>query len=154
MMFSKYISKITNTIGTVNYLQQKSKKAQQQQYSRRSSKQLLYDDGYDVDNVDSDTINHMDIDLSINGSRKNSLLDEFPPSSQIILSAAIAKLRNTLFCYELVEFIFGFVDYFSFYNFSLASLFNFLLRQHTTISTNSLYFYTKPVTENHKYSEE
>lgn len=105
MMFSKYISKITNTIGTVNYLQQKSKKAQQQQFSqsRRSSKQLLYDDGYDVVDVDPDTINRMDIDLSINGSRKNSLIDDFAPSSQIILSAAIAKLRNTLFCYELVN---------------------------------------------------
>lgn len=107
-MFSKYISKITNTIGTVNYLQQKSKKAQQHQYSRRPSKQLLYDDGYDVDYVDPDTINPMDIDVSINGSRKNSILDDFAPSSQIILSAAIAKLRNTLFCYELVD-IFLFV---------------------------------------------
>lgn len=105
MMFSKYISKITNTIGTVNYLQQKSKKAQQQQFSqsRRSSKQLLYDDGYDVVDVDPDTINRMDIDLSINGSRKNSLNGDFEPNSQIILSAAIAKLRNTLFCYELVN---------------------------------------------------
>lgn len=101
MMFSKYISKITNTIGTVNYLQQKSKKSQQQ-YPRHKS-QLLYDDGYDVDYVDPDTINHMDIDLSINGCRKNSILVDFAPSSQIILSAAIAKLRNTLFCYELVN---------------------------------------------------
>lgn len=109
MMFSKYISKITNTIGTVNYLQQKSRKAQQHQYSqsRRSSKQLLYDDGYDVVNADPDAINNMDIDLSINGSRKNSLNDNFLPNSQIILSAAIAKLRNTLFYYELV-FLFCF----------------------------------------------
>lgn len=117
-MFSKYISKITNTIGTVNYLQQKSKKAQQQfTPSRRSSKhgsQLLYDDGYDVDNVDPDTINHMDIDLSINGSRKNSLFDDFEPSTQIILSAAIAKLRNTLFCYPLVDIIYYFQIYSTF----------------------------------------
>lgn len=95
----------------MNYLQQKSKKAQQQfTPSRRSSKhgsQLLYDDGYDVDNVDPDTINHMDIDLSINGSRKNSLFDDFEPSTQIILSAAIAKLRNTLFCYSLVDIIYS-----------------------------------------------
>lgn len=107
MMFSKYISKITNTIGTVNYLQQKSRKAQFPQ-SRRSSKQLLYDDGLDVEDVDPNTNNNrMDIDVSINGSRKNSLIDDFVPTSQIILSAAIAKLRNTLFCYELVEIIFG-----------------------------------------------
>lgn len=107
MMFSKYISKITNTIGTVNYLQQKSRKSQQQEYSdsRRSSKastQLLFDGGYDVEYIDPDTINRMDIDLSFNGSRKNSLNDDFAPHSQIILSEAIAKLRNTLFCYSLV----------------------------------------------------
>lgn len=106
-MFSKYISKITNTIGTVNYLQQKSRKSQQQEYSdsRRSSKastQLLFDGGYDVEYIDPDTINRMDIDLSFNGSRKNSLNDDFAPHSQIILSEAIAKLRNTLFCYSLV----------------------------------------------------
>lgn len=100
MMFQKYISKITNTIGTVNYLQQKSKKPHSQ--SRRASKQLLFDDGYDVAEVDPTTINKMDIDLSINGSRKNSMFDEFPPSTQIILSAAIAKLRNTLLYYPLV----------------------------------------------------
>lgn len=112
MMFSKYISKVTNTIGTVNYLQQKSKKSQQQQqqqqqysHSRRSSKQnsqLLYDDGYDVDYVDPDSINKMDIDLSINGSRRSSMFDDFLPNSQVILSTAIAKLRSTLFCYPLV----------------------------------------------------
>lgn len=106
MMFSKYISKITNTIGTVNYLQQKSRKANPQYTAtRRSSKhntQLLYDDGYDVCDVDPDTIHKMDIDLSINGSRKNSLNEDFVPNSQIILSAAIAKLRATLFCYPLV----------------------------------------------------
>ncbi|XP_031622968.1 tyrosine-protein phosphatase corkscrew isoform X2 [Contarinia nasturtii] len=101
MMFSKYISKITNTIGTVNYLQQKSRKPHFSQ-SRRASKhnsQLLYDDGYDVVDVDPDTINRMDIDLSVNGSRKGSLIDDFVPNSQIILSAAIARLRATLFCY-------------------------------------------------------
>lgn len=103
MMFQKYISKITNTIGTVNYLQQKSKKSPPNSHSRRSSKQLLFDDGYDVAEVDPSTINKMDIDCSINGSRKNSLLDEFPPSTQIILSAAIAKLRNTLLFYPLVH---------------------------------------------------
>lgn len=108
MMFSKYISKITNTIGTVNYLQQRSRKPQFSQ-SRRSSKhnsQLLYDDGYDVVDVDPDTINKMDIDLSVNGSRKGSLIDDFVPNSQIILSAAIARLRATLFCYSLVHLLF------------------------------------------------
>lgn len=113
MMFSKYISKITNTIGTVNYLQQRSRKAQQQQYSRRLSKQLFYDEGYDVVDVDPGTINKMDIDLSVNGSRKNSLIDDFVPNSQIILSEAIAKLRHKLLCYALVYcfllfLIFGF----------------------------------------------
>lgn len=107
MMFSKYISKITNTIGTVNYLQQKSRKSQQNQYShsRRPSKQsskLLFDDGYDVVDVDPESINKMDIDISINGSRKNSLIDDFIPNSQIILSDAIARLRNKLLCYALV----------------------------------------------------
>lgn len=103
-MFQKYISKIQNTIGTVSYLQQKSRKSHQHSQSRRTSKQLLYDDGYDVAEVDPDTINKMEIDLSINGSRKNSFADEYSSSNttQIILSAAIAKLRNTLFYYPLV----------------------------------------------------
>lgn len=104
MMFSKYISKITNTIGTVNYLQQKSKKnSEQQQYShlRRSSKQISSDNGLDLEDDNSETNNnHIDIDLSINRGR--SLIDKFPTESQIILTAAIAKLRNTLFAYELV----------------------------------------------------
>lgn len=106
-MFQKYINKISNTIGTVNYLQQKSRKP----HSRRSSKnrQLLFDDGYDVTDVDPNTINKMEIDLSINGSRKGSLSDDYyqPNNTQIILSAAVAKLRNTLFYHSLV-FLFHF----------------------------------------------
>lgn len=102
MMFQKYISKISNTIGTVNYLQHKSKNSSTHQSSRRSSRQLLYDDGYDVTDIDPNTINKMEIDLSVYGSRKNSLAEEFEPSTQIILSDAIAKLRNTLFFYPLV----------------------------------------------------
>lgn len=99
-MFKKYISKISNTIGTVNYLQQKTK----DKPNRRSShcKNRLFDDGYDVVDVDPATVSQMEIDLSASGSRKNSMLDEFPEHTQIILSAAIAKLRNTLFFYPLV----------------------------------------------------
>lgn len=103
-MFSRYISKITNTIGTVNYLQQKSKKnCEQQHYShlRQSSKQISNDDDSDVEDDDSETNNnHIDIDLSHNRGR--TLIDNFATESQIILTAAIAKLRNTLFAYELV----------------------------------------------------
>lgn len=120
IMFSKYIAKITNTIGTVNYLQQKSRKSHQHSQSRRSSKQkqLLYDDGYDVDDVDPEAINNMEIDLTINGSRKSSLIDDYPANTQIILSAAIARLRNTLFCYPLVQFT---VVFFRCFNFKLSA---------------------------------
>lgn len=104
MSFKKYILKITNTIGTVNYLQKTSRKPRPTQ-SRRSSKhhQLLFDDGYDVAEVDPNTINKMDIDLSINGSRKGSLSDDYYSSdTQIILSAAVAKLWSTLYHHSLV----------------------------------------------------
>lgn len=102
IMFSKYVSKITNTIGTVNYLQQKSKKGSEKQYShwRNSSKQNIFDDGLDV-YVDNETNNnHINTDLSTN---QNRILNHCTSNdSQIILTAAIAKLRNTLLQYELV----------------------------------------------------
>jgi len=93
MMFKKYISKISNTIGTVNYLQHKAKDNRHNHH--------LYDDGYDVCDIDPSTINKMEIDLSASGS-KNNLLDGLPPNTRIILSAAIANLRNTLLFYPLV----------------------------------------------------
>lgn len=99
MMFKKYISKISNTIGTVNYLQQKTIEKKHRVPSRHQS---MFDDGYDVVDVDPSTINKMEIDISASGSRRQSMLDAFPENAQIILSAAIAKLRNTLFYYPLV----------------------------------------------------
>lgn len=94
MMFHKYISKISNTIGTVNYLQQKTKKSSHPHHlrSRQSSKQLLYDDGYDV----------VDANASASASRKSSVNEELFSSTQTILSEAVAKLRNTLVFYPLV----------------------------------------------------
>lgn len=99
-MFQKYISKISNTIGTVNYLQQKTRKSSQPQLrSRQSSKHtLLYDDGYDV----------VEVDVSANASRKSSLNEELFPSTQTILSEAVAKLRNTLLFYPLVSNVLNF----------------------------------------------
>lgn len=103
MMFSKYVSKITNTIGTINYLQQKSGKGSVKPHSkwRNSSKQNFYDEGLDVEDGDQETNNnHINIDLSNNPSQ--ILTDCSTTESQIILTASIAKLRNTLFVYELV----------------------------------------------------
>lgn len=101
MMFKKYISKISNTIGTVNYLSQKTKEKH-----RRAShyhNQHFFDDGYDVVDVDPSSVHQMDIDVSANGSRKSSMIDDdLRESEQIILSAAVAKLRNMLFFYPLV----------------------------------------------------
>lgn len=94
MMFKKYMSKISNTINTVNYLQHKAKENRHKRY--------LYDDGYDVEEIDPATINRMDVDLSIHGSRRASMLTGLPPNAQIVLSAAMANLRNTLFFYPLV----------------------------------------------------
>lgn len=95
MMFKKYMSKISNTINTVNYLQHKAKE--------NRHKRHLYDDGYDVQDIDPATINRMDIDLSINGSsRRASVFNGLPSNAQIVLSAAMANLRNTLFFYPLV----------------------------------------------------
>lgn len=110
-MFKKYITKISNTIGTVNYLQQKTKENHQQHRHRKYSRshKHLFDDGYDVD-VDYDSTNQFDIDLSANGSRKGSVfVDDFVPNEQIILSEAIAHLRNTLLFYPLVFRPFCFV---------------------------------------------
>lgn len=99
-MFSKYVSKITNTIGTVNYLQQKSKKRSEKQYThwRNSSKQKFFDEGLDVD-VDTETNNNNN-NYQIN---QNQILNHCSSNdSQTILTTAIAKLRNTLLLYELV----------------------------------------------------
>lgn len=100
-MFSKYVSKITNTIGTVNYLQQKSKKGSERLRTsqwRNSSKHNIYDGGLDVcSELDNGTNNnnHINIDLSTNPNR---ILNHYSSTeSEIIL-----KLRNTLFRYELV----------------------------------------------------
>lgn len=99
MMFKKYMSKISNTIGTVNYLQSKAKE-------NRPQKRNLYDDGYDVEDIDPATINRMDIDLSINGQRRAStVLGGLPANAQIVLSAAMANLRNTLLYYPLVSIL-------------------------------------------------
>lgn len=93
-MFHKYISKISNTIGTVNYLQQKTRKSSHphQIRSRQSSKQLLYDDGYDV----------VDANVSPNASRKSSVNEELVSCAQTILSESVARLRTTLLFYPLV----------------------------------------------------
>lgn len=99
-MFKKYISKISNTIGTVNYLQQKTIEKKH----RSGRHQSMFDDGYDVVDIDPSTTNKMEIDISAGGSRRHSMLDSFPENAQIILSAAIAKLRNTLFFYPLVYY--------------------------------------------------
>lgn len=103
-MFSKYVSKITNTIGAINYIQQKSKKdSEKQQYShwQHSPKQKFYDEGLDVIVDNEPNNNHINCDLSTNYSRTHT---QSPTSieSQLILTAAIEKLRNTLFRYELV----------------------------------------------------
>lgn len=97
MMFKKYMSKISNTINTVNYLQHKAKE--------NHHKRHLYDDGYDVQDIDPSTINRMEIDVSINGrSRRASVLSGLPANAQIVLSAAMANLRKTLLYYPLVLF--------------------------------------------------
>lgn len=118
MMFKKYMSKISNTIGTVNYLQHKAKE------SRRGTRHL-YDDGYDVQDIDPSTINKMDIDLSVNGSRRGSVLGGLPANAQIVLSAAMANLRNTLLFYPLVLFL-SFVFSFIFLIFICLLLLSFL----------------------------
>lgn len=97
------MSKITNTIGTINYIQQKSKKSseKQQSHRRNSSKRIFYDGGLDVDVVDNETNNnHINIDLSTKPCQKPT--DYFTTESQIIPTAVNAKLQNTLVSYELV----------------------------------------------------
>lgn len=96
-MFAKYVSKITNTIGTINYLQQKSRRnSEQQLYLQNSSKHLF--DGL----ATKDDDNNNNIDTNLSSKRNQILIDSFAIESRIILTAAIAKLRNTLFAYELV----------------------------------------------------
>lgn len=121
MMFKKYMSKISNTIGTVNYLQHKAKE------NRQHSKRHLYDDGYDVQDIDpaamqqyeynrshshSDSNNNnskMDVDAAMRGPsrRASSVLGGLSAnnSQQIVLSNAMANLRNTLLHYPLVSAI-------------------------------------------------
>lgn len=92
MMFSKYVSKITNTIGTINYLQHKSSTNNEQQLYLQNSPRD--DDGKETNN------NSINSDLS--SKRSQILIDNCTIESKIILTAAIAKLRNTFFAYELV----------------------------------------------------
>lgn len=96
-MFSKYVSKITNTIGAINYIQQKSKKDSEKHW-QHSPRQKFYDEGLDVIVDNEPNNNHINYDLSTNSSRTHTSSNE----SQLILTAAIEKLRNTLFQYELV----------------------------------------------------
>lgn len=102
-MFSKYVSKITNTIGAINYIQQKSKKDNEKQclHWQHSPKQRFFDDGLDVIvEKKPNNENHTNYDLSTNHCRIHK---HSPPSeSQLILAAALEELRNTLFQYELV----------------------------------------------------
>lgn len=124
-MFKKYITKISNTIGTVNYLQQKTKENRHRSHRTHRNHQLLYDDGYDVD-IDYDPSTHMEIDLTASGSRKNSVfIDEYAPNEQIILSEAIAHLRTLLLFYPLVQlfiFAFKFIKIIFFKNYFNSSL--------------------------------
>lgn len=102
-MFSKYVSKITNTIGAINYIQQqKSKKDNEKQYShwQHSPKQKFFDEGLDVIVDNEPNNNYINCDLSTSHSRMHT--HSTSPESQLILEAAIEKLRNTLFRYELV----------------------------------------------------
>lgn len=101
-MFSKYVSKITNTIGTINYLQQKSRQNYEQQvYLQNSSEQHLRDDGSVVLN-DGKEMNNNFINNDLSSKRSQIPIDDFAIESDNILTAAIAKLRHTLFAYELV----------------------------------------------------
>lgn len=107
MMFSKYISKITNTIGTVNYLQRKSRdcsKQEQCSHLQQSSKHCaqLFDDERLIEKTNGNETNNNNANIALPNNGNRTLIDNFAIESQIILTAAIAKLRNTLFCYELV----------------------------------------------------
>lgn len=101
-MFSKYVSKITNTIGAINYIQQKSKKDSEKQFShwQHSPKQKFYDEGLDVIVENEPNNNHINYNSSTSHSQIHT--HSSSPESQLILLAAIEKLRNTLFRYELV----------------------------------------------------
>lgn len=87
-MFKKYMSKLTNTVSTVNYLNKLTK---------------------DKDNNERDpryTRNVLILDLSAAADdAAGQLLEPMTPEledTHTILSAAIADLRNTLLFYPLV----------------------------------------------------
>ena len=86
MVFRKYIKKISNAVGTVNYLQNQTKERQ------KSLQYRLYDGGYDC----VDYVPAMVPDMDSDGSAGSSSEQHF------VLSSAMAELRNTLFFYPLV----------------------------------------------------
>lgn len=98
-MFKKYMSKLTNTVGTVNYLNKLTK-----------DKDLERDPRY--------TRNVLILDLSAAADvAAGQLLEPMTPEleeTHTILSAAIADLRNTLLFYPLVLLCFCFWRFFSF----------------------------------------
>lgn len=92
-MFAKYVSKLTNTIGTINYLQKKSRRNGEQQWYIKNSSKPVFDDS---------TVRDNNIDTVLTSKRSQVLIHNFATESRIILSASIAKLRYTLFANELV----------------------------------------------------
>lgn len=79
-MFKKYMNKFSNTIGTVNYLQKTTKE------NNKSTIHTQLESSSDDDNDNTSSTN---------------ILTSTP---DIILSTAIAELRNTLLFYTLVSF--------------------------------------------------
>lgn len=86
-MFKKYMNKFSNTIGTVNYLQRATKE---------NNKSTIHTTRLESSSDDDD-----------NTSSTNVLTS----TPDIILSTAIAELRNTLLFYTLVFLMFFFLNY-------------------------------------------
>lgn len=123
-MFQKYVRKLSNTINTVNYIKKqahvdcrdhmngvdykkvKTKENSSIHYDRKLSTASSNGDRDYSDDSDDHNVNQ-------NGTDGNNndvyLLDTSIlalPAAQIILSTAIADLRNTLLLYELVFKVF------------------------------------------------
>lgn len=82
-MFKKYAAKISNSLGTINYVKKKSSNSKQ-----------------DKDNNNNNNNNNRGMRDPTRTPKTTSLLAL--PTAQILISTAIKELRRTFFFYTLV----------------------------------------------------
>lgn len=101
-MFNKYIGKITNSIGTVHFMQSKIKNKHTMECKKTNK-------------IDEKRCSHSNSESSVDSDEEHNQMNQMMakdlgsttpllmlPTAQIIISTALAELRRTLLFYPLV----------------------------------------------------